>query len=187
MTFHSVVYITLLQFILTLFSIIADDPRGRDFSEVTWPNHIPLIIPPYLFDWIDVLGDGNCGFRAISVTELGGEETWPLLRRAMCMEIQMNRAQYLSLYFSQESLDDAIFRIGSHGDGPAPYIHWMDASMALYSAATFLNIGIAYYGSVSSNPLYNCLVLPLRKAPGVHSVHKVIHICWVNGNHFVQL
>ena len=103
------------------------------------------------------------------------------------MEMQINRDQYLRLYLSQESLDDAIFRIGSHGNGPAPYIHWMDASMALYSAATFLNIGIAYYGSVSSNPLYNCLVLPLRKAPGVHSVHKVIHICWVNGNHFVQL
>ena len=68
MTFHSVVYITLLQLILTLFSIIADDAGGRDFSDFLWPNHIPFIIPPYLFDWIDVLGDGNCGFRAISVT-----------------------------------------------------------------------------------------------------------------------
>ena len=140
-----------------------------------------------MFDWIDVLGDGNCGFRAIAATELGGEEAWPLLRRAMCMEMQMNRDQYLSLYLSQESLDDAIFRIGSHSNGPAPYIHWMDAPMALYSAATFLNIGIAYYGSADGNPLYNCLVLPLRKASGVHSVNKVIHICWVNGNHFVQL
>ena len=138
-----------------------------------------------MFDWIDVLGDGNCGFRAIAATELGGEDAWPLLKRAMCMEMQMNRDQYLRLYLSQESLDDAIFRIGSHGNGPAPYIHWMDASMALYSAATFLNIGIAYHGSADSNLMYNCLVLPLRKAPGVHSVNKVIHICSVNGNHFV--
>ena len=63
----------------------------------------------------------------------------------------------------------------------------MDAPMALYSATTFLNIGIFYYGSADSNPMYNCLVLPLWKAPSVHSVNKVIHICWVNGNHFVQL
>ena len=134
-----------------------------------------------------MLGDGNCGFRAIVVTELVGEEAWPLLRRAMCKEMQMNREQYLGLYLSQESLDEAIFRIGSHGNGPAPFIHWKDAPMALYSAATFLNIGIAYYGSSNADPVYNYLVLPLKKALGVHSVNKVIHICWVNGNHFVQL
>ena len=59
--------------------------------------------------------------------------------------------------------------------------------MALYTAATFLNIGIAYYSSADGNPNYNCLILPLRKAAGVHSVNKVIHICWVNRNHYVQL
>ena len=80
-----------------------------------------------------------------------------------------------------------MFRIGSHSKGPAPFIHWLEALMGLYSAATFLNIAIVYYGSADGNPLYNCLVLLLRKASGVHSVNKVIHICWVNGNHFVQL
>ena len=50
--------------------------------------------------------------------------------------------------------------------------------MRLYSAATFLNIAIVYYGSADGNPHYNCLVLPLRRMAGVHGVHKVIHICW---------
>ena len=59
--------------------------------------------------------------------------------------------------------------------------------MVLYSAATYLNIGIAYYGFAYGNPMYNCLVLSLKKAAGVHSVNKVIHIRWVNRNHFVQL
>ena len=103
------------------------------------------------------------------------------------MEMQMNRDQYVSVYLLEEALDNAIFRIGSHSNGPAPYINWMEAPMALYSAATFLNIGIAYYDYADDNPMYNCLVLPLRKAAGVHSVNKVIHICWVNRNHFVQL
>ena len=103
------------------------------------------------------------------------------------MKMQMNRDQYLSLYLSQELLDDAIFRIGSHDNGPTPYNHWTDAPMALYSAATFRNIGIAYYGTADGNVLYNYLVLPLRKTSGVHSVNKVILICWVNGNHFVQI
>ena len=59
--------------------------------------------------------------------------------------------------------------------------------MGLYSVATFLNIAIVYYGSADGNPYYNCLVLPLRRMSGVHGVHKVIHICWVNRNHYVQL
>ncbi|XP_057544016.1 uncharacterized protein LOC130823414 [Amaranthus tricolor] len=75
-------------------------------------------------------------------------------------------AQYLTLYLSQESLDDSIFRIGSHANEPAPFMHWMYAPMALYSAATFLNIAIAYYVSADCNPQYNCLILPLRKASG---------------------
>ena len=77
-----------------------------------WPNHIPHILPPYLFDWIDVIGDDNYGFRAIAVTELGGKEAWPILRRAMCMEMQTNRDQCLRVYQSTETLDNVIFRIG---------------------------------------------------------------------------
>ncbi|XP_057541186.1 uncharacterized protein LOC130818925 [Amaranthus tricolor] len=105
----------------------------------------------------------------------------------MCVELQMNRDQYVSVYLSEEVLDNAIFRIGSHSNGHAPYIHWMEAPMALYSAATFLNISIDYYGSADGNPMYKCLVLPLRKAVGMHSVNKVIHICWMNSNRFIQL
>ncbi|XP_057540726.1 protein FAR1-RELATED SEQUENCE 2-like [Amaranthus tricolor] len=48
------------------------------------------------------------------IAKLGGEEAWLLLRRAMSMEMQMNRAQYLTLYLSQVSLDESIFRIGKH-------------------------------------------------------------------------
>ena len=55
------------------FIIITDGSTSRDFSLFPWPNYIPHVLPPYLFDWIDVIGDGNCGFRAIVVTELGGE------------------------------------------------------------------------------------------------------------------
>ena len=61
------------------------------------------------------------------------------------------------------SIAGVVSRCYSHSNGPAPYIHWMDALMSLYSAATFLNIGIAYYSSADGNPLYNYLVLPLRK------------------------
>ena len=99
----------------------------------------------------------------------------------------MKRDQYLRVYLSAETLDNAIFRIGSHYKGSAPLTHWLEAPMGLYSATTFLNIAIAYYGFADGNPHYNCLGLPLRKMAGVHGVHKFIHIRWVNRNHYVQL
>ena len=94
---------------VTNLFLITDGSAGRDFSFFSWPNHIPYILPPYLFDWIDVIGDDNCRFRAIAITELGGEEAWPLLRRTMSMEMQMNRDQYLGVYRSAETLENAIF------------------------------------------------------------------------------
>ena len=105
----------------------------------------------------------------------------------MCMEMQINREQYLRVYLSAETLDNAIFSIGSHSKGPASFIHCLEAPIGLYSAATFLNIGIVYYGSADGNSKYSCLILPLRKAAGVHNVNKVIPICWVNRNHYIQL
>ena len=64
---------------LLTFIFITNGSTGCDFSLFPWPNHISHILPPYLFDWIDVIGDSNCRFKAIAVTKLGGEEAWPLL------------------------------------------------------------------------------------------------------------
>ena len=55
--------------LLTFF--ITDGSKGRDFSHFSWPNYILHLLPSYLFDWIDIIGDVNFGFRAIAVTELG--------------------------------------------------------------------------------------------------------------------
>ena len=99
MSFLSVIHISLLELNVTKFFFITDGSGGRDFSHFPWPQYIPRILPPYLFDWIDVIGDGNCGFRAIAVTKLGDDEAWPLLLSKF-MEIQVHRHQYIRLYLS---------------------------------------------------------------------------------------
>jgi hypothetical protein len=104
----------------------------------------------------------------------------------MSLEIQTHKQQYTSIYLSADAMENAIYRIGGHTKVPAPYLHWMEVSN-LYAAATFLNIAIAYYGSADGNPMYNCLILSVRRTGGTHGVNKVVHILWVNGNHYVQL
>ena len=93
------------------------------FHSFHGPNTFRIFFSLYLFDWIDVIGDENCEFRTIAITELGGEEAWPLLQCAMFMEMQTNREQYLRVYLSAKTLDNAMFRIGSHSKELAPFIH----------------------------------------------------------------
>ena len=100
--------------------------------------------------------------------------------------METHREQYARVYLSDDLVEEAIYRIGAHSKGPTPYSHWVEMT-ALYSAATFLNKAIAYYGSTDGNSMYNCLVLPLRRTWGMHGVTKRIHILWVNKNHYVQL
>ena len=128
-----------------------------------WPNHILHILPPYLFDWIDVIDDDNCGFRAIVVTELGGEEAWPLLRRAMCMEIQMNIEQYLRVYLLAKTLDNAIFSIGSHSNEPARLFTGWKHRWQCTLQRRFLTLALRIMVLLMVIQT-NCLTLPLRKA-----------------------
>ena len=93
----------------------------------------------------------------------------------MSLEIETHRDQYARVYLSTDLVEEAIYIIGAHSKGPAPYSHWMEMT-ALYSATTFLNIAIAYYGSPDGNPMYNCLVLPLRRTWRMHGVNKIVHI-----------
>ena len=100
--------------------------------------------------------------------------------------METHREQYARVYLSDDLVEEAIYRVGAQNKGPAPYSHWIETT-TLYSAATFLNIAIAYYGSADGHSMYNCLVLPLRRTGGMHGVNKIVHILWVNGNQYVQL
>ena len=155
---------------MLIILFLSDVVVGRDFSMFPWPQYIPYILPPYLFDWIDVIGDGNCGFRAITITEMGGEDKWPLSRRGMSLDMETHREQYARLYLSPRVVEEHIYRVGRHSHGPARFEHWME-SQNLYAAATFLNIAIAYYGAPDCHPQYNFFVLPLRRMGGTRGVN----------------
>ena len=69
------------------------------------------------------------------------------------MTVIVDLEQYARVYLSADSVEEAIFRIGAHNKGPAPFCHWMEMT-ALYSAVRFLNIAIEYYGSADCHPMY---------------------------------
>lgn len=53
---------------------------------------------PYVSCFNDVLGDGNCRFRAIAIGLGFGEEAWPQVRANMLSELKNHHEVYTCLY-----------------------------------------------------------------------------------------
>ncbi|XP_045802821.1 uncharacterized protein LOC123896485 [Trifolium pratense] len=59
-----------------------------------FPDHIH----PHIVDIIEMLGDGNCGFRAVAYLLGYTEEGWPIVRRELHEELTNNNSLYEKLF-----------------------------------------------------------------------------------------
>ncbi|KAI3744019.1 hypothetical protein L1987_57091 [Smallanthus sonchifolius] len=57
-------------------------------------DQIPVVFQPYEEDIKDVLGDGNCGFRATASALRNSEDEWLLIRRLLIDEMVQFETHY---------------------------------------------------------------------------------------------
>uniref|UniRef100_A0A803L9G5 Protein FAR1-RELATED SEQUENCE n=2 Tax=Chenopodium quinoa TaxID=63459 RepID=A0A803L9G5_CHEQI len=146
---------------------------GRDISDFPYLYGLPDIIKPFVEDWNNVMGDGNCGFRCVADFFLGGQDNWIQARYLIVNEVKANRPEYIHLYHG--GLDQAIDRITWNG-GHCGANHYMDLPDDLYPIANFWNCAVMVYGVGPRGELYSCMtVLPLR-APSTDDRPR-IEIC----------
>ncbi len=69
-------------------------PRKRNSGPFMYESDMPLAILPYVEGWLDVEGDGNCGFRALGHYMYGGENTWDQVRMDILDEMTTNARLY---------------------------------------------------------------------------------------------
>ncbi|XP_048490540.1 uncharacterized protein LOC125492299 [Beta vulgaris subsp. vulgaris] len=124
-------------------------------------ENIPDVIIPFIVEWNDVLGDGNCGFRCIAYAFNGGEDYWPHARQHIYNEISM-RELYENIYGGRNFVDLARNRI-IHTQGPANRDHWLESIFYLYVAATLCNnCAVMYFTVAQTGSLRGCCtILPL--------------------------
>ncbi|XP_073225484.1 uncharacterized protein [Cicer arietinum] len=70
-------------------------------------THFPTLIRPYIEEIIDVVADGNCGFRAIAALLGWTEEFWPLVRTQLDKEIHLHQDLYANVF------DDSVESVRS--------------------------------------------------------------------------
>lgn len=72
-----------------------DEPQIHDPFLMT---RIPYIFHDYVDDIHDVIGDGNCGFRAVAVCLGRGEDQWLHIRQLLLEELQSEYYAYQTVF-----------------------------------------------------------------------------------------
>ncbi|KAL7228954.1 hypothetical protein ACSBR2_007618 [Camellia fascicularis] len=130
---------------------------------------------------IDVIADGNCGFRAIVGLMGFGEEGWLQVRKDLLIELHAYSDHYGKLFGSQERIDD-LTNILVYFE-PNPRLNqWMTMPDMSHLISSFYQVVLIHLS------MQQCLTfLPLRSIPTYIASRKEICIGFVNNNHFVQL
>ncbi|KAH1253378.1 putative protein FAR1-RELATED SEQUENCE 10 [Glycine max] len=138
-------------------------------SELLKPTRIiPMLdqfapfIQGFIHNVVDVKADGNCGYRSI-VALLGmGEDSWPLVRNELIKELGRWSHDYTNLFGGTERFKQLRLSLLVDGFYKVSMDKWMDITKMRYVIA-----------SRSQPPLDS-------------SVHRMICVGHVFGNHFVQ-
>ncbi|GAB2295304.1 WW domain-binding protein 11 [Dionaea muscipula] len=93
----------------TSFSFSADMPSG---------------VLPYIRGFVDVRGDGNCGFRVIALSKYGDQDMWHQVRLDLLDEMRNNEELYVCGLQGREYYGRDLHILDCH-ESPAPWAHWM--------------------------------------------------------------
>ncbi|KAH1249793.1 hypothetical protein GmHk_05G013080 [Glycine max] len=142
---------------------------------------------PFIHDFIDnivdVEADGNCGYWSVADLLGMGEDSWSLVRTHLLIELGKFSEDYIKLFGGTNRFKD--LRMSLHVDGLTKVTmdKWMDITDMGYVIASRYNVIL-----VSLSHQQSMTFFPLRsQPPGDSSVHRIICIGHVYGNHFVQI
>ncbi|KAH1246355.1 hypothetical protein GmHk_06G016456 [Glycine max] len=118
-------------------------------------------IQGFIEDVVDIKADGNCGYRSIAALLGMDEESWPMVRNQLIKELDKWSHDYINLFGGTERFEQLRMSLHVDGFSQVSVDKWMD---------------ITYIGYViaSSQP------------PPNSSVHRMICVGHVFGNHFIQ-
>ncbi|KAK9750626.1 hypothetical protein RND81_02G209100 [Saponaria officinalis] len=126
----------------------------RQKKPFPFDNEIPDFMLPWIEDWLNVIGDGNCGYRALAHQIYGNESEWVRVRRDLLDELTTNKAHYTKIFGRQKEVDLAAHSI-SHWSGPAPKYHWMsilDMGFIIANRYDAIFVNLSLDGSVTFLP-----------------------------------
>ncbi|KAH1262503.1 Protein FAR-RED ELONGATED HYPOCOTYL 3 [Glycine max] len=164
--------------------------RSASSSEPQKPTRIiPMLdqFAPFIQDFIhnvvDVKADGNRGYRSIADLLGMGEDSWPLVRDELIKELGRWSHDYTNLFGGTKRFEQLRLSLLVDGFSKVSVDKWMDITKMEYVIASRYNVIL-----VSLSRKQSMTFFPLRNQPPPDSsVHRMLCVSHVFGNHFVQV
>ncbi|WOH13019.1 hypothetical protein DCAR_0832528 [Daucus carota subsp. sativus] len=151
------------------------------------PSEIPHFIVPYIHEYVNVLGDGNCGYRSVAHQIYGSEDQWRRVRMDLYDFIERRIDFWAKVW--HKSIEEAwiTLRKVNYCESPCPVEYWMSMDEMGPVIATMYNVIL-----VGLHPIElkfgNLTYLPLYVPEGIVRPEKLICIAFLRkSNHFVSI
>ncbi|XP_057424437.1 protein FAR1-RELATED SEQUENCE 5-like [Lotus japonicus] len=149
--------------------------KSKQSSTSIYLDDLPSFFHQYIEKVIDVIADGNCGYRSVAALFRPdiGQDGWPLIREELLVELSENTAYYSNIfgYERVQSLQNRlILPIGTI----ATEDKWMSLPEMGYLIATRLQV---VFISISLKGCYTYLPLRGGAPPEVHPVSRHQPLC----------
>ncbi|XP_058727480.1 uncharacterized protein LOC131598969 [Vicia villosa] len=152
-------------------------------SPIVYIDEMPLFMHKYIYNIVDVGGDGNCGYRAVADLLGKGENNHTLVRRELIMELTSYRDIYDRLYENQEKFTKIHDSLVPSLTGIAPVSKWMsfpDMGHLIASEYVMVCVDLTRFGLSET-------FFPLHSRPPLDASSRIICIGYLRSRHFVQV
>ncbi|XP_057247424.1 uncharacterized protein LOC130589843 [Beta vulgaris subsp. vulgaris] len=138
-----------------------------DMERFPYFHRLPLTIQEHIEGWLDVVADGNCGFRCVADAFCSGQDNWDIVRRTTVSELHQNGPLFHWIY--GDDLNEAITRITWEGERCGEE-HYMEVLADLYPIANHYRCTIFFF-SLNGRFDMSATILPVDVG-GRNACHK---------------
>jgi histone-lysine N-methyltransferase SETD2 len=159
-------------------------------SQVSSPffKHMPQFMQPYIEDFVDVVGDGYCGYRVVALHENGNEDDYELVKLNMIREIKNHRKLYENVFGGKARVEVIIEALHpgpkSTRRSVAPKEKWLSFPDMGHVIASYYNRIVVELTS----PVIGVseTFFPLRSKPPTNPESRILCLGLIP-DHFVQV
>ncbi|XP_057425702.1 uncharacterized protein LOC130719076 [Lotus japonicus] len=142
-------------------------------------KQIPDEFHPFVVDFINVKGDGHCGYRCVASLKGLAEDDWPLIRRELLTELDSDANMYINMFGASE-VNQMRLALTVKDTKPVGEDKWMMIPNMAYLISTKYKFIVLTIANIGCNTFY-----PLKGKTDLVEEHKFMPIVLVNKDHFV--
>ncbi|XP_012829154.1 PREDICTED: uncharacterized protein LOC105950350 [Erythranthe guttata] len=162
--------------------------EGIDFY-----SFVPRFMVRLIQDYVNVMADGNCGYRCVAQAVYGDKERWTQVRGELLIELYEHANVYTAMFGSTGYVK--VIRKCDWTSGPCPQAYWMDMNemgLAIATRYSALVVLLTQVGSMTYLPMFGSGHLSCMVVVTLHNNHFMfvnlvansplppIHPAWVH-------